>query len=276
MLGNALKLILAIVLIVIPAMAGPTGTSASRQNELLVIGAIKKLYAAQHQYLSDRIQSGGDPAFGTLEQLGEAGLIDEKLAAGEKFGYRFSVLPQMRSVTNPADIILNAWPSVYRKTGVRSFLMNIDCGIKASDREGGFAEFADPVIDSCTPTIAYEYSEQAMEDLRLIANAQFTYFATIGNYSSYATIPQLIDAGLIDQRILGNFHRFEVQLAPPTLMAPATFKVWSTPFAYRSGGMISLFMDETGVLRGSDHAGKRANQDDPPIEFNFSGKYRGS
>lgn len=275
MYHSAVKLIFVIMLVAMPVAAYPGGSSANRQNELLVIGAIKKLYAAQHQYLSDRTHSGGDPAFGTLEQLGKAGMIDANLAAGEKFGYKFSVQPLMRSVSDPVDIIVNAWPAVYRKTGVRSFFMKIDCGIKASDREGGFAESSDPVIDSCTPTIAYEYGERAMNDLRWIGNAQFTYQATVGD-GRFGTLPQLIDAGLVDQRILGNYHDFDIQITQPTLMAPATFKVWSTPFTYRSGGMLSLFIDETGVLRGSDRAGQPANIDDPPIQFNLSGKYNGS
>lgn len=275
MYSRLLNLVAIIFLFSFPVFAGSGNASAARQNELLVIGAIKRLYAAQHQYLSDRTHSGGDPAFGTLEQLGRAGLIDANLAAGEKFGYKFSVQPMMRSVSDPVDIIVNAWPAVYRKTGVRSFFMKIDCGIKASDRQGGFAGASDPVVDFCTPTIAYEYGEQAMNDLRWIGNAQFTYQATVGN-GSFGTLPQLIDAGLVDQRILGNYHQFDIELTRPTLMAPATFKVWSTPYTYRSGGILSLFIDETGVLRGSDRAGQRANADDPPIQFNLSGKYSGS
>ena len=244
----------------------------SYQNELLAIGAIKQIYAAEHQYLFNVTPPPDQPPgpnFGTLKQLEGADLIDPVLGSGEKFGYYFHIIALPRASTTPPNIIVNAWPKVYRKTGIRSFFMNIDCAIKGADHGGSFAEYTDPVLDSCSPTIAYEYGEQAMSDLRTIASAEFTYQATFGN-GYFGTFDQLVEAGLVNESMIGNYHRIMVSITKPTLIAPATFKVWSTPTLYRTSGVLSLFIDDTGILRGSDRGGQPAEHDDPPILLNMA------
>lgn len=255
---------------------GKAAASAAYQNELLVLGAIKQIYAAEHQYLfnvtppPDQLPG---PQFGTLKRLSEAGLIDPVLGSGEKFGYNFSIITIGRGSASPPNLIVDAWPKVYRKTGVRSFFMNIDCGIKGDDHGGGFGQYVDPVIDTCNPTIAYAYGDQAMAHLRIIAAAEFTYYATAGN-GHYGTLDQLFEAELIDQRVLESgyftYHRTVVATTKPSLINPATFKVWSTPTSYRTSGVLSFFIDDTGVLRGSDRGGEMAHEDDPPIDLNVA------
>lgn len=269
-----ISLLLLFATIWIPSSAAQSSFAASRghQNELLVLGAIKQIYTAEHQYLFNVPPPPGPPAgpfFGTLEQLAGAGLIDPVLGSGEKFGYRFHIIPLQRSVTGPPQIIVNAWPKVYRRTGYRSFFMNIDCGIKGADHGGGFAEWTDPVLDSCSPTIAYSYGEQAMQDLRTIASAEYTYQATVGN-GFFGSFDQLVEAGLVSENLRFNYHLLLVSTTKPTLVTPATFKVWSTPSFYRASGVLSFFIDDTGVLRGADHAGQPANEDDPPIGLSAS------
>jgi hypothetical protein len=252
---------------------GNTAAGPAYQNELLVLGAIKKIYAAEHQYLFDVTPPAEQPgpSFGTLKQLQEAGLIDPVLGSGEKFGYNFHIITLGRGSASPPNIIVNAWPKVYRKTGVRSFFMNIDCGIKGADRGGAFAEWTDPVIESCSPTIAYAYGTQSMADLRVIVSAEFTYAATAGN-GHFATLDQLHEAGMIDDRVwysdFFTYHYVRVTTIKPTLTTPAAFKIWSTPTVYLTSGVLSLFIDDTGVLRGSDRGGQQAHEDDPPIMLN--------
>lgn len=272
-----LSVLLLIATMWIPASAAGTkeipsltaGKAAAYQNELLALGAIKQIYAAEHQYLFNVTpppeQPG--PSFGTLKQLQAAGLIDNVLGSGEKFGYYFNILALPRSAVAPPNLILDAWPKVYRKTGVRSFRMNIDCAINGADHGGFFAEAADPVVDVCTPTIAYVYGEQAMTDLRTIASAEFTYQATFGN-GHYGSLAQLVETGLITEVMLLNYHRHVVEINKPTLTTPASFRVWSTPTLYRTSGVLSLFIDDTGIMRGSDRGGQPAEPDDPPIMLN--------
>lgn len=246
--------------------SGRGAASRGHQNELLVLGAIKQIYAAEHQYLFN-VPPPPEfpfPSMGTLKQLQTAGLIDEVLGSGEKFGYNFHIIALPRSSTTPPNLIVNAWPKVYRKTGIRSFFMNSDCVIKGADHGGFFAEWTDPVIDTCSPTIAYVYGERAMQDLRTIASAQYTYQATIGN-GYFGNFDQLVEAGLVSEHLRLHYHRIAVSTVKPSLIAPASFKVWSTPWKYRESGVLSFFIDDTGVLRGSDREGEMANEDDPPI-----------
>ena len=268
---SLIRLLLVIFLLAFPLCAFPNEKGArgpAYQNELLVLGAIKKLYAAEREYLNNVVQPHNlAPAFGTLKQLGDHGFIDPILASGEKFGYHFDILTITRTTITPPNIILYATPKVYRKTGVRSFFMNIDCGIKGADRGGAFAESTDPVIESCTPTIAYSYGEQAMSDLRTIASAQFTYQATSGN-GHFGTYDQLVEAGLISEFMRLNYHRAVIETNKPSFIAPASFKVWSTPTIYRQSGVLSLLIDDTGIMRGSDRGGQMAEPDDPPIMLN--------
>lgn len=270
---SLIKLLLVSLLLAFPLAASANGKRANGpayQNELLVIGAIKQLYAAEYQYLfnvpppPDQLPG---PQFGSLQRLRDAGLIDPVLGSGEKFGYNFHIITLGRSSGSPPNIIVNAWPRVYRKTGIRSFFMNIDCGIKGADHGGSFAEWTDPVIDSCSPTIAYEYGTQSMADLRTIASAEFTYQAAVGN-GHFGSWDQLIEAGLISENMRLNYHRTIISTTKPTLTTPATFKIWSTPTVYRTSGVLSLFIDDTGILRGSDRGGRMAEPDDPPIMLN--------
>jgi hypothetical protein len=268
---SLIKLLVITLLLSFPLIAFSNEKAAkgpAYQNELLVLGAIKKLYAAEREYLNNVVQPHSlASAFGTLKQLGEFGYIDPTLASGEKFGYRFDIHTISRTTITPPNIVLYATPKVYRKTGVRSFFMNIDCAIKGADHGGFFAEWTDPVIESCTPAIAYSYGEQAMSDLRTIASAEFTYQATSGN-GHFGTYEQLVEAGLISEFTRLNYHRALIETNKPSLIAPASFKVWSTPTIYRQSGVLSLFIDDTGILRGSDRGGQPAHEDDPPIMLN--------
>jgi len=233
------------------------------QNELLVIGSLKNLYTAQANYFS----TVGNRQFGNLAQLRAANLIDEYLAAGEKFGYIFSIQLSGSGFT-PKFIIL-AKPKNYRKTGKRSFYFNAECVVRGADKNGFDAEPSDAIVETCTPTIAYDNERTAIQTMRLLISAQETYKATVGN-GNYGTFFQLYNAGLISNPFeFGSDSNYYYQIqkvdyVPNT--SPARFWITATPAVYRQMGFRSFFTDTSHIIRGADHQGQNGNENDPPIE----------
>jgi hypothetical protein len=241
--------------------------SSPGRNETIAIETMKELYTAQASYFQS---NPVPPYFGNLQDLANAGLIDAELGSGQRAGYRFNILPMYGSITTPATFNVSAWPIEYRRTGRRSFGMGADCLIQGDDHLGGFDQYNDPVIDSCTPTLAVSYDDETRTFLRTVASAQFTYAATAGN-GAYGTMEQLYSQGLIDELFymapIRHWHLYQMVLIPATQTEPAAFKIWATPGRYREAGLISFFIDQTGVMRGADRQGAIAQEDDPPIQL---------
>lgn len=240
--------------------------ASPRQNELMVIGQIKRLYETQADYF----RNYGAGSFGTLAELRQYGLIDEAFADGEKYGYVFSVQKINLSTMEPARFFVYARPRVYRKTGVRSFYMSSNCLLAGADRGGSDAGSSDPVIDSCTPTLAYDFERGAITGSRTVASAQFTYIATVGQTVHYGNHDQLIDAGLLTAPAgpvssISFGHQWTIRPIGATTQSGPTFTSLATPRFYRETGIRSFYIDQTGVLRGADHAGQPATVNDPPI-----------
>ena len=244
--------------------------SSPGRNELIAIETMKELYTAQATYFRENLVP---PFFGNLQDLANAGLIDAELGSGQRSGYRFNILPMYGSITSPATFSVSAWPIEYRRTGRRSFGMRADCLIRGDDHLGGFDQHNDPVIDSCTPTLAISYDDETRTFLRTVASAQMTYAATTGN-GSYGTVEQLYQAGLVDETFymapIRHWHVYQMVIIPATQTEPAAFKIWATPGRYRESGLISFFIDQTGVMRGADRQGAMAQEDDPPIQLTVS------
>lgn len=244
---------------------GTKGSTPGR-NEVIAIETIKELYAAQAMYFH---QNPFQPSyFGRLEDLANAGLIDADLGNGYRAGYRFSMQPTPGSVFSPATFLLHVWPVEYRTTGRRSFFMTSDCNVHGSDRMGDFSGYNDPVIDQCAPTLAASFDESTKGFLRSVASAQETYAATVGS-GMYGSIEQLYQAGLVDEMFytapIRHWHVYQVVTVARTATEPAKFKIWATPGRYRESGLVSYYIDQTGVMRGADRAGAMAHEDDPPI-----------
>lgn len=231
------------------------------QNELLVIGALKNLYTAQANYFS----TVGNRQFGNLAQLHEANLIDEYLAAGEKFGYIFSI----QTDSNIPRFFVYAKPKVYSKTGRKSFYFDTKCEVRGANKNGADADINDPLIAGCTPTIAYDNETIAIQTIRQLASAQETYRSTVGN-GNYGTFSALYQAGLISAEfqygVYGNYY-FTMETAPglPANNTPAKFFIYAAPSLYGAMGFRSFYLDKSGVLKGADHRGGRADKSDPEI-----------
>ena len=101
--------------------------------------------------------------------------------------------------------------------------------------------------------------EIAMSVLRTINSAEATYQATEGN-GSYGSLDQLARANLISKEMLDRYgYRFEINASGNQ------FEATATPIEYGQTGRRSFYIDQTGVLRGDDHAGAPANVADKPL-----------
>jgi len=99
----------------------------------------------------------------------------------------------------------------------------------------------------------------AMGLLSQIANAETLYKDGPGK-GSYGSIQQLTEANLMGSpEMLEKFgYKFEV-----TTTADG-FEAVGIPREYGKTGKQSFFVDKSGVVRGSDHAGGPATVADPP------------
>lgn len=251
-----IKFLVFSLLLICPLFAfSKKAKSSPYQNELLVIGALKNLYTQQATFY----KNWGNRNFGTLGMLHYVELIDANLAAGEKYGYYFSVRKNDRSVGIPPQFFVYARPKVYGRIGKRSFYMDNRCIIHAANKSGEDASENDPVFENCIPTIAFEEDKISEIYMRDLAAGQEIYKTTIGN-GNYGNIGALFVAGLIGGHRLG----LNLMLFPQTATEPAKYKAWLTPL-YRENGIRSFYIDSTGVVRGADHQGHQASEDDPVI-----------
>jgi hypothetical protein len=106
------------------------------------------------------------------------------------------------------------------------------------------------------PTVNNE--RMAMGIMWTIASAQHTYKAQHG--AGYASIEQLIEAKLMSRdTIAASGYKFEL------VMTAEGYEVTAVPVEYGKTGKLSLFIDQTGIIRGADRAGAPASGSDPPI-----------
>jgi hypothetical protein len=77
---------------------------------------------------------------------------------------------------------------------------------------------------------------------------------------AYGTIEELIAAGLYNKEAVEKSgYRFELTVSGDK------FEATAVPLEYGKSGTLSLFVDQTGVLRGGDRGGAMATASDPPI-----------
>lgn len=232
-------------------------------NERFVIETLKSLYDAEADYIL--LYGGGN--FGTLQSLRVAGLIDEALATGEKYGYQFSLVSRNANVGVPSGFYIRANPRHYGRTGNRSFYMDAQCKIKGVDNGGYDAEYGDPVIDTCSPYLAFQIEYDMTLGMRQLQVAQKAYRTGAGN-GSYGSFDDLVNAGLIEYLPAYNwFTWLTIRTTAPTKTSPAKFRIYGTPQVYRETAIRSFFADETGVLRGADLRGALADENTPPLTF---------
>jgi type IV pilus assembly protein PilA len=107
----------------------------------------------------------------------------------------------------------------------------------------------------------------AMATLRTLHSAEATYQATRGE-GKYGTLSQLAAEGLIDSRLATgtkNGYNFTVELTTNESNYPG-FSVVGVPMTYRSTGVRSFFIDETGVIRAGDNSGGPSTKMDQPLD----------
>jgi hypothetical protein len=255
--------------IIPPAFAQKSGLSEltpgpGMQNETQAIATLKEIYKAEAAYY------WGAGSFGYLGDLREAQLIDRGLGKGERYGYKFTLTRSPAWTQEPERFRIWANPVQYGRTGTRSFYMTNACLILGADTGGGDADQNSPLVDQCTPVIARELDRYAFLGLKAMAGAQFTYLSTTGN-GFFGTHDDLINANLFTAPFgpranWWGWHSWVVS----TSASPSAFKVYSTPMFYRESGINSFYTDETGVLRGADRQGRRARENDPPIDISTS------
>ncbi|HSK62527.1 MAG TPA: hypothetical protein VK893_01755, partial [Pyrinomonadaceae bacterium] len=98
----------------------------------------------------------------------------------------------------------------------------------------------------------------AMGTLWRIANAQRNYREQ--NNNRYGSFEELVAAELLPEDAFksGNY-KFAMTLTPEG------FEVSAVPVEYGKSGKLSLFIDQSGVVRGGDHGGSAATSSDDPI-----------
>ena len=105
--------------------------------------------------------------------------------------------------------------------------------------------------------------EMAMSSLRMIVSAEETYKATAGN-GSYGSLYSLAKQNLISKEVFEKFEKYgyNIQLSASSNLFEAT----ATPVEYGKTGRRSFFVDQSGVVRGDDHAGGQATAADKPAQ----------
>ena len=112
----------------------------SMANEARAIASLKSLVRAELILRSDPpFGAEGQGIYGTLFDLLNAGLIDDRLGSATSNGYIFSVS------FNNSTLHVMARPLAYRVTGVRSFYAD-ETGVIRYTRENRPAWFKDPPL----------------------------------------------------------------------------------------------------------------------------------
>ena len=110
----------------------------------------------------------------------------------------------------------------------------------------------------------------AMSSLRTLASAEMTYQATRGN-GKYGTLSDLAADGLIDAKLATgtkNGYTFLVEVTTTEENYPG-FEVVGVPTSYGNTGIRSFYIDETGVIRAGNNAGKPSSKMDLPVDHDF-------
>jgi len=116
----------------------------------------------------------------------------------------------------------------------------------------------------CTPVKTRINEDLAIATLRGVRAAQREFMQVHGRY---ATLGELVQAGLLssnfsDGRNLG--YRYDMQVTGERYHVVAVPEKYGTN-GYWGTGTMSVFMDETGVIRGNFGNRKEASSGDEPI-----------
>jgi hypothetical protein len=96
--------------------------------------------------------------------------------------------------------------------------------------------------------------------LRTVVSAEATFRSTKGD-GRYGSLEELVSQSLVSKNLLEKYgYKIDV------VISSNRFEAIAIPLEYGKTGRLSYFVDESGVLRGGDHAGGAATLSDKPIE----------
>lgn len=95
--------------------------------------------------------------------------------------------------------------------------------------------------------------------LRTLVTAEATFQATQED-GRYGSLEELTSAGLIDKHMLSYGYKVDL------VVSGNSFAVTAVPLEYGKTGLLSYFIDESGVLRAADHGGGASTIADPPVQ----------
>jgi len=109
------------------------------------------------------------------------------------------------------------------------------------------------------PPATVRNERMAMALIHQIANSEDAYKGNRGG-GNFGTLDQLIEAGFISKEMVeSSGYQFEVTVSGDK------FEISAVPVEYGKTGTISLFIDQTRVLRGGDLNGTAATVSDRPV-----------
>ncbi|MEP6819660.1 MAG: DUF4190 domain-containing protein [bacterium] len=145
LITSILSVVMIVPILIVAAIAIPNLLASRRAaNEGATIHALQKIHAAETTYQA----TSGDGAFGTLDQLAEANLIDSELARGVRFGYKITIETTAPIPNRLGEFHAVGIPVTYGSSGRRSFYVDESGVIRAEDNLGKEAtELAPPLRD---------------------------------------------------------------------------------------------------------------------------------
>ena len=123
------------------------------------------------------------------------------------------------------------------------------------------------LLTSACQNINFRLNEDgAVESMRHIRTAQQTYKGTQST-GRYGTLKELSEAGLLKPTLADGVdqgYRFDIRVSGNS------YKAFAVPIEYgqtnyKGTGRVSLYVDETGVIRGADKGGKEADAGAEPL-----------
>ncbi len=151
--GQWRLLSLGLLLLDLPALEVEWDAAEAAGNEVTALEVLKKLGAAVETYrrtymsLPQSLAKLGPPTTGAANREA-AGLVDSELASSVKDGYNFRiVISGASSLGAPAKYELAATPTIYGRTGKRSFFRDADGGWHTADHRGAVGSASDTKIN---------------------------------------------------------------------------------------------------------------------------------
>lgn len=249
-----------LLLVAAPSVLAVNAVSA--RNERLALGQLRRFYDIEANFFRNH---GDNEVFGNAGELLTAGLIDEQLVVGGKYGYVFSITTI--NGVGYSDFQITARPLVYGKTGVRSFFLNSANKIQGGDKGGAAAVYTDPEIeDAGKPYLMLEAEQLIISQLRGTLNpAEKTYLSNYGQFTQ--NLGTLWSLGMVGPELGRQMHRNFAILTYPGADSSTGFAFNAIPiFNYRE--VRSFYVDQTGLVRAARRGIRdtRVGPNDPVVD----------